>query len=94
MTKKIIEHKAKEFLGFVVLEKCMTVPHEGFWATPGKLRIPDEIKGIMKSFHARIRVDGKAPRGDQCRHWIKAKIYCSTLTLQFICMCGGRKVAG
>ena len=61
LAEKTIEH---QFLIFVNLHKAYdSVPREALWVALGKLREPDVLVDVVRSFHtnmmARVRVDGE-----------------------------------
>ena len=64
LTKKAIEHQAKQFFIFVDLKKAYdSVSRETLWLALRKLGLPDTLIDIIRSFHdnmnASIRVDGE-----------------------------------
>ena len=64
LAEKAIEHQTQQHLIFVDLRKAYdSVPCETLWVALRKLRVPEVLVDIIRSFHshmkARIRVDGK-----------------------------------
>ena len=64
LTKKAIEHNAKQFFIFVDLCKAYVfVPCAALWIALQMLRVPEDVIKLVKSFHenmkARVRVDGE-----------------------------------
>ena len=61
--EKALEHQTKQFLTFVDLKKAYDSVPCTAWHALEKLRVPDQITDIIRSFHggmqAQIRMDGE-----------------------------------